>query len=142
GKDQYGTAFAVYQQPPQADGTRRALVMTNQHVAGAREIHRRDYVAFEGTSAVVKHLVASSEQLDYALVEVELPRGSNVSPVKLSTDAPRPDQRVYAVSGDALLKVYSGPVRHWVALPRAMDSAPPPSERGGAYTIQLGTVRQ
>lgn len=109
------TAFLVHRQPT-PDGPDRALLLTNEHVASSEadvSVLARGpghVVTFpDGSKAKTVRILSSSRELDYALVEVELPAAARVEPVVLRREPPRAAESVYAVSAFVNIDLPGGP---------------------------------
>lgn len=109
----HGTGFFVT--GPDAKG--RALLMTNHHVVDSAA---GQFAALEvkGKSERIQtRVVVSSEQLDYALVEVVLPDKTQVTPVTLAKASKGKKDKIYSVGypSTELLgaEQLAGSDRHW-----------------------------
>jgi len=140
---QASTAFLVYRQPT-AGGHDRALIFTNAHVAGHKELFvgPGGRLTFpEGLQARTVRILSSSTTLDYALVEVELPAEAAAKPVTLRADGPRTGEHVYAVSGFTNIAI-TDPAKA-VSLTRANRAMVQSALKGrkSAPTIQTGNIQ-
>lgn len=141
------TAFLVFRRPTPG-GPDRALLLTNEHVAGHRDLAAGpgQTVTFpEGAQARTVRILASSRKLDYALVEVELPAETRAAPVRLRLDQPKAGEGVYAVSGFANIDIPGGPEKGVAVNPanRAIVEAALKEDKRymrSLPTIQLGNV--
>jgi hypothetical protein len=114
---------------------RTGLVLTNQHVA-AGTWPGEGIMFHDGTTSQVRRVLVSSAALDYALIEIPLPRLLNARPAQLSYLPIRRGERVYAISGAANPWALSAPV----SLTTAPSVRPLPTSNGlrAAFTIQEG----
>jgi hypothetical protein len=95
----------------------------------------------EGVLAKTVRIISSSQQLDYALVEVELPAETRAQPVVLSPVPPRPAEPVYSVSAFVNIDLPGGPQtgvkiteQNRTLLDQAMQ------DKKSIPSIQMGTV--
>ena len=85
------------------DGGQRALLLTNHHVAGSGVTVGEPITFVDGATARTVRLVASNPALDYALVEIELPPGSQVPALPLERGGFHPGRPIYSVAAHANL---------------------------------------
>lgn len=141
------TAFLVYRRPTPG-GPDRALLLTNEHVAGHRELAAGpgQTVTFpEGAQARTVRILASSRKLDYALVEVELPAETRATPVSLRREQPKAGEGVYAVSGFANIDIPGGPEKGVAVNPANREIVEAAMKQDKRFmrslpTIQMGNV--
>lgn len=130
------------------DGQRRGLLLTNHHVGGGTKFEAGRHVTLAGGQiGKAVRLLGESPEIDYALIEVELPDGAAIQPPRIGTGAKK-GTTVYSLSAKSVLhgQVVRGAVhigdRHLVdfltPLPSKDGSRPP---KRNAATIQMGIVK-
>lgn len=120
------TGILVWRKP----GSRRALVLTNEHVGGTKDITGRRMHFFDGSAATVTRVAAANIAQDYKLLEVDMPLKSPAVPVEIDARGPntasarglRESTEVYSIGGGTGLRPAANPVDA-VAGPRATQDA-------------------
>lgn len=119
GGQRLGTAFLITEPGPD----RTALALTNQHVAkpepgdwrlGSPSVRFGRY-----REAPVMHAVASSDELDYAVVQIRMPKGQTLHPIPVARGERRRGERVYVVGFPSLAEHSREEARRAVGGPEA-----------------------
>jgi hypothetical protein len=125
---------------------RTGLVLTTQHVL---ERHGTPPILFRGgQEGLILRTVASNQDLDYALLEVELPLEARARPARLRGTRLKARERVYAISAAANPALLSGPSqastaigaasrRQGEAVPMATIQNGRENGRGDRYSVRM-----
>ncbi len=78
-------------------GMRRAWVLTNEHVVGDNPPSTASIAFRSGALGMKPKLIAKSDLLDYALLEVMVPDGGSLHTAKLTADPPQKGDHLYSL---------------------------------------------